>query len=555
MKKNIFIYMTVLALLFSGCTDSFEETNTNPYQISDESLRQDNNHVGAYFPTMLGNIFRDQTQHNLVHDSFVRHLATPTPFVGGVNNTTYYLRWNNYWNSTYGSIFSPSKIVIEIAQEEGNEVFEAWARFIRLYGAHRLSAWHGPIIYSDYGSLANSVAYDSEETLYNTWFTELDEIIATFTANSDFSGMKAFDDSYGGDVKKWMKLANSVRLRLAMRISKVNPTLAKTQGEKAIADPAGLIASAGDDFKIKLYNGFFPPARIAHGWGDTRMSATMESVLVGYKDGRISKYFDEATPGKGVDAADAAGVNETEAAYFALHPDSKYLGIRNGATLGAKGDRLNFSNIASDFNPTTSDGMRRCFMSAETHFLLSEAALRGWTGSGSAQAHYEQGVKDSFDEWGAAGAANYLADNTSTPLDYHDPKADADPDAAGVQDNGGINDFVTRITATVAWDEAADNELKLEKIMTQKWIAAYMNTIEIWVDHRRTGYPKLPYNYQNDSNEDWGIIPADDFLRRMTFVNGERSNNGDGVAGATTALGGLDEIGTRLWWDTGGPNF
>lgn len=529
MKKNIFIYMTVLALIFSGCTDDFVETNTNPYQISDESLRQDNNHVGAYFPTMLGNIFGDQIEHNLAHDSWTRQLATPTPFVGGVNNTTYYIRWNTYWNRCYNNVFSPSRVVIEIAEAEGNDVFVAWAKLLRLYSAHRLSAYHGPIIYTDYGSLANSVNYDSEQTLYNTWFSELDEIIATFSANSSFGGMKAFDDSYGGDVPSWMKLANSVRLRLAMRISKVDKTLAKTQGEKAIADPAGLITSAGDDFKIKLYGGFFPPARIAHGWGDTRMSATMESVLIGYEDPRISKYFDEAT----------------DASLYPEHPDYAYKGIRNGAVLGAKGDRLSFSNISSDFNPTTSDGMRRTFMSTETHFLLAEAALRGWAGAGSAQAHYEQGVKDSFDEWGAAGAAAYLADDTKTPIDYVDPKAEGD-----------INSFISRMTVTVAWDDAADNELKLEKIITQKWIAAYMNSIEIWVDHRRTGYPKLPYNYKNDSNADWGVIPADDFLRRLPFVNGERSNNGAGVDGATAHLTpAVDEIGSRLYWDIGGSNF
>jgi hypothetical protein len=258
------------------------------------------------------------------------------------------------------------------------------------------------------------------------------------------------------------------------------------------------------------------------------MSATMESVLVGYDDPRISKYFDPAT----------------DASLYPEHPDFPYKGIRNGAELGAKGDRLTFSNISSDFNPTTSDGMRRAFMSDETHFLMAEAALRNWNGAGSASAHYEAGVKASFDEWGAAGASAYLADDTSTPIDYNDPKAE-----------GAINDFVTRMTVTIAWDEAADNELKLEKIITQKWISAYMNSIEIWVDHRRTGYPKLPYNYQNDSNSDWGVVADDDFLRRLNFVNGERSNNGDGVAGATAALGGPDEIGTRLWWDTGGPNF
>lgn len=534
MKKNIFIYTTVLAFLFSGCTDDFLETNTNPYQISDESLRQDNNHVGAFFPTMLGNIFGDQIEHNLAHDSWARHLGTPTPFVGGINNTTYYIRWNTYWNRCYNSVFSPSRRVIEIAEAEGNDVFVAWARLLRILSASRLSAYHGPIIYTDYGSLENTINYDSEETLYNTWFAELDDIVATFTANSDFGGMSAFDASYGGDIPKWIKFANSLRLRLAMRISKVAPALAKTQGEKAIAAAGGLIMTAGDDFKIKLYAGFFPPARISFGWGDTRMSATMESVLVGYEDGRISKYFDPAT----------------DNTLYPDHPNYPYKGIRNGALLVAKDDRLTFSNISSDFNPTTSDGFRRCFMSAEVHFLLAEAALRGWAGAGSAQEHYEQGIKDSFAEWGAAGAADYLADDTKTPIDYNDPKAEGD-----------INDFVSRMTVTVKWDDAADNELKLEKIMTQKWIAAYMNTIEIWVDHRRTGYPKLPFNYKNDSNADWGVIAKDangkttDFLRRLPFVNAERNNNTAGVADATTKLGGPDEIGTRLWWDTGGPNF
>ncbi|MEX0362905.1 MAG: SusD/RagB family nutrient-binding outer membrane lipoprotein, partial [Allomuricauda sp.] len=145
---------------------------------------------------------------------------------------------------------------------------------------------------------------------------------------------------------------------------------------------------------------------------------------------------------------------------------------------------------------------------------------------------------------GVGGVDDYLADDTSIPWDYTDPKADA-----------GVNAFTNRITNTIAWDEAADNETKLEKIITQKWIAAYTDSMEPWVDHRRTDYPKLPFNYQNDSSPDWGIIAADDFLRRMTFIQSERTNNPEGVADATAKLGGPDEIGTRLWWDTGGPNF
>ena len=104
-------------------------------------------------------------------------------------------------------------------------------------------------------------------------------------------------------------------------------------------------------------------------------------------------------------------------------------------------------------------------------------------------------------------------------------------------------------------EELLEKQKKLEKIMTQKWIAAYGNTIEAWVDHRRTGYPKLPYNYQNSSKADTGIIPADGFIKRMLFNQNERTNNPSGYAGAVQALGGEDLVSTRLYWDIEGPNF
>ena len=86
MKK--FIYLIASAFAFASCTDSFEEINTNPYQISTESLKQDFNHVGSFYPSMLGQIFGNQIDHNLTNVTYSQHLATPTPFVGGVNNTT-----------------------------------------------------------------------------------------------------------------------------------------------------------------------------------------------------------------------------------------------------------------------------------------------------------------------------------------------------------------------------------------------------------------------------------------------------------------------------------
>ncbi|MDG1028363.1 MAG: SusD/RagB family nutrient-binding outer membrane lipoprotein [Flavobacteriaceae bacterium] len=147
-------------------------------------------------------------------------------------------------------------------------------------------------------------------------------------------------------------------------------------------------------------------------------------------------------------------------------------------------------------------------------------------------------------------ASSYLQNNEGLSVNYDDPKA---LDDEGEEDDR--NDFVTRITNTVAWDEAASNEIKLEKIITQKWINGYTNSIEAWVDHRRTGYPKLPFNPRNDSSADWGVIPADEFLKRQVFENIQRENNKAAVEQATGFLGGPDLINTRLWWDTGGPDF
>ena len=328
----------------------------------------------------------------------------------------------------------------------------------------------------------------------------------------------------------WIKYVNSLRLRLAMRISNVDPALAKTQGEKAMSDPGGLIMTNAENMMLSLQGNVFGPAVICYGWDDTRMSASMESILIGYEDNRIHSYY--------------APVEDLSLA--AAHPDWPYKGIRVGAEIVAKSDHMPYSFIHPDFNDAAVTTSRALYTAQETHFIMAEAALRGWAGTQSAQNHYEAGVIASFAEWGAAGADEYLQNDTGIPIDYDD-----------VIYEGAINDFVNRIQITVKWDEAADNETKLERIMTQKWIAAQHNSIEAWVDHRRTGYPLLPYNYQNDSNSDFGVIDPDDFLKRVPlfFGNGEQVNNPVGYASGVEALGGPDLISTLLWWDVGGPNF
>ena len=525
-KKINYLLLAFGLVFFNACTDDFAELNTNPNQITSESLKQNKNHIGAYYASMISPLIGDQIEHNLMNDSFVRHLATPSTFLGTINNTTYVPTWNNpYMGNMYSKVMSPAKQVIEIAEADGEDMFVQWAKLIQVTAMSRVTAIHGPIIYSKYGT-SGDVPYDSEPELYNNFFTDLDAIVSTFSANTDYVQFKKFDAIYNGSIPHWIKYANSLRLQLAMRLVNVNPALAKTQADKAISDAGGLITTNDENFDLFLYGGIYKEARICFSWSDTRMSASMESILGGYEDPRVTAYFEPVK----------------DLSLVAHHPDFPYLGIRNGAEILSKDTRIVMSTISENFKTVTK---RRFFDAAEVHFMLAEGNLRGWSTPLTAKAHYEAGVNASFDYWGVGGAAAYLADNTKTPLDYDD-----------VTVTGATNDFVSRITATVAWDEAGTNEEKLEKIMTQKWIAAYGNTIEAWVDHRRTGYPKLPYNYQNSSKADTGIIPAEGFIKRMLFDQNERTNNPTGYAGGVEALGpGGDLVSTRLYWDIEGPNF
>jgi hypothetical protein len=157
---------------------------------------------------------------------------------------------------------------------------------------------------------------------------------------------------------------------------------------------------------------------------------------------------------------------------------------------------------------------------------------------GTAQHFYEEGIRLSFEQHGL-DASDYINNDVLTPMDYTDP-VNADNNIAAATD------------LTVKWNDADDNERKLEKIITQKWIAMFPDGQEAWSEFRRTGYPKL---FPNMVNYSGGTISTDEFIKRVNFVDSEYQANPAGVAGAVECLGGVDNGGTNLWWDVDGGNF
>jgi hypothetical protein len=505
-----------LGLLFQSCTKNFEDINTDPYKVTEEQLSADFKIVGDPMKTALQNIYVFnpvwvfQLQQNLIGDVYSGYMMPPTPFRGNINNMTYFLvnGWNQFpWIYAYDKVMASTAIVNKYGQNFPD--FIAWSKIVKVEAMHRLSDIYGPIIYTHYGQVNDdgSIDYDCQKDVYDAFFKDLDDAINALMPYADGDSIARFtnfDLAYGGSYAQWIKFANSLRLRLAIRVSNVDPALAKTEAEKSISNPYGVMTDNSDNFMVYSALGYAHPLNtINNAWNDIRMNANMESILKGYNDPRIDKYFQPSVAFAG-----------------------EYHGIREGIDIAAKSEYEGFSKLV-DF------GDVQLMTCAEVYFLRAEGALRGWNMGGTAQDFYETGITKSFEQHGCAGADTYVNDDASVPADYNDP---VHPE----------NSLAAVETATIKWDEGADFETKLDKIITQKWIAMYPDGQEAWSEFRRTGYPKqFPMNINNSG----GTIPEGTFVKRINFVEPEYQTNGSAVEKAIQCLGGPDTGGTPLWWD------
>jgi hypothetical protein len=516
------------AVIITGCTDKFEELNTDPYGISRDQLEEDFNHVGLPFKQMQLSLYvndpawNTQLQQNLIGDVYSGYMTPPTPFAGNVNNMTYALvaGWNGFpWSDAYDFVMKPAAQIKTLAKDQYND-FYAWSLILKVEAMHRVSDIYGPIIYSRFGqtNADGSVSYDSQHDVYYKFFEELEEAITLLTPYaSNEANLKAlpfapFDLVYGGSYSKWVRFANTLRLRLAIRIAKTDPDKAKAEGEKALSHSLGILATNADNFNVRIPTAH-PLNVINNSWGDIRVGASVESILGGYDDPRLSKY---ALP-----ATDAA-------------VSGQFKGIRHGIDIDAKSRYADYSKLV------TFPDQIQLMTAAEAWFLKAEAAVRTWTGAGNAKTNYETGVKTSFEQTGAGGLETYIADNTKTAKPYIDPKSKT----AGENDVLAGSPYLSNVT--IRWNAGDSFDSKLEKIITQKWIAMFPDGQEAWSEFRRTGYPKLFPVVKNFSG---GKISTDQFIRRIEFPSSEYSTNPKGIAGAVQLLGGADTGGTRLWWD------
>lgn len=499
-----------LLLGAAGCTDKFEEFNTNPKAPTMDQMEGD----FSYTATLIGNMIpvvaigqeNDYQMNNqMIGCEYGRMTSASNNWGtdGMFANYNPRLGWQGYLfnNLMPNYMYTPFFKIRDTSNGEG--LVYHWANLLRIFGTVRVSDCYGPTPFSMVGGGDSySVAYDDMPDLYNAMFEELDASIEALKSaagsgtNSTFANT---DYVYHGDISKWVKFANTLKLRMALRIVNPNPALAKQKAEEAVNDVGGLISDPSDAAWSDNIPGGNALNKVTAIWGEGRISADITSYMNGYSDPRLEKYAKPAS-------------------------DGSYTGARSG--------KYHYTDGFSDYSLTIYESTDKLLSisASESWFLRAEGALRGWNMGGTAKELYEQGVTVSMQERGAA-IGNYL-ESEATPANYT------------ALEDASLN-IAAQSTICPKYDENADFETNLERIIVQKWLGNFPNGWESWADFRRTGYPKW-FPVVNNLSTD-GVTSARG-MRRIPFPQSEFNTNEANVKAAIQMLGGPDTGATDLWW-------
>ena len=556
--------IAAMAFTLSACSDShMEEINTDETKVT-------NLDPNAQLTTSLLQTYGDfslmDTYRNYI-TGFTQHFAggwNVTNYAGAVHHEDDIARriWDRYYEVAI------KNLVDAIHKSEDKANLNAALRIHRVFLLSVLADTYGDIPASEAGlgyiSGISTPKYDTVEEIYNWFFEELSACEAQFGTGSDrISGDVT---SLGGEVAKWKKYANSLRMRYAMRISDVNPQKAQKEFEAAVG--AGYIASAADDAYIKYSDSPFTYydgandydfrtnalGEILYGQdpsSPTFVSSTLFYQMQNTSDPRLYRicrhYYNIKRSQVKPDKEQNIDLTDEVLAYF------KRAGIGEEPCNTGAAWYENWMNVAetkefptlqkwADNDANTYDNsdyrarlMRPClnidfempscpgilFTYAEAELLLAEAKTKGWNVGGEAESHYEAGVRAAMEMLN-----NYYLTSNKISSDE-------------------IDSFLAR-------NPLSDNPK--EAINTQAWILHLMNPSEAWANMRRSDYPAVL------DRSRLGTFPGDGFVyddpdlsmpTRLRYPELEGQYNSINYHAAIERMGGTDDWHKSLWWDRG----
>jgi hypothetical protein len=425
MKKISILFIAILGLFSASCDKDFEEVNTDP-----------NKPVAVPAHLLLGNIVR--LNQNIIYGMqqggdmgmcWAQHVSKVQ-----YNDEERYIprraAIDGVWDGLYASVIADSKSMYILADAEGNNNLKGIALVLEANAFQILTDLFGPVPYTEAGNTTIlKPAYDSQEVVYAgiiDLLTQADALLASGSGTVPASS----DLIYGGDASKWRKLANSLKLKALMRISKASGANVGAQVQALVS--AGNLMTSNSDSAQLVYLAAQPDANpiyetIVFG---TRLEYKMSSVLV-------SKLED---------------LNDARLEVFSgLNDDDEYVG--NDPGVENPGNYKGFSGLGDFYLNPTLPGVILSY--AQVELLLAEAANEGYIAGGNAGAlaHYNSGITANFEFNGVgASAPAYLGQ------------------------------------VAVAFSTQSDAR---QKIAEQTWIALFGQGFEAWTEWRRTGYPAL----------------------------------------------------------------
>lgn len=488
------LYLMLAVALIAGCTKikDFGDTNDNPGATTDPNtaalLSNFLSGVGAFASAngpALYCQYMSETQYS-DFSCYSANLASPAASYSGSSTATT-PNLEDLQNIILTNTNEKTKAAAALNGANENQI--AIARILKAYTYWTITDRWGDVPYT--GALKGdpNVTYDSQETIYKDLIKECTEAVGQFVDGAAIKG----DIAYNGDLAKWKKLGNSLRMLMALRLSKVYPgasEYAATEFKAALADGAGYIATNADNFQLVYTGGNFrnPYYNMYDGRKDYGESETMTTILSSLSSDKRLTVFGATSTG----APSAQGVP---------------YGLKRDAVTAWTNTNVNYAYV---FAPAYRGEKSPLYIVKASSVLLAraEAADRGWTSeTANTQALYEAGITESFTQWGlAAPTAAYLA------------------------------------SANVALSAVFGTGANLTKIATQQWVAYFPDGIQGWSNWRRTNVPALVP--APDATNDPKVIP-----RRYMYGTQDYSLTKTGVEAAVAALPGGDKMDSKVWWD------
>jgi len=534
--------------IYVGAGDTGNDSNDDerstsidfPETIPDDELafaKENEASVESDFKTFsYEGMYNDyQKTTNLTHDIYAGYFANNHPsFVNESPNYRYTdryssTRWEHFYRDRCKEYSRLTRVFKYVNPEKYKNAFYITRIYFAFLGVQMVDTY-GNIPFSDYVRGQNpreKARYDTGAEVYDMCFRILAEAVENINPDdaSQFTFSGNNDNCYHGDASKWVRFANTLRLRMALRISNYDPDWARREGTAALTAKGGLIQNNEDNMRTipkhaptdlegdGIGGNENVHAMCSYIYLDVVMSKDME---LAYKtqssrdDPRMQVCWYRPTPTTQLKDQDTEDTS------------SEFTGCAIGSS-DIDRSSAKYSVIRSySRNSTTLDNSRwfgyareSVWLSyAETKFLLAEAALRNWGTEKDAETYFKEGIQASCDYYGILSRLTTAYVN-------------------GVMSNLDEGVFTN------------NKEKALEAIITQKWLAVFPNGNEGWAEFRRTDYPRLQNHIGNISED----VPVGKFIKRIRYPNSEYTSNQENIP-----QNYIDRQDTKIFWDIADTN-